>query len=46
MQSQAKSSGIKLPEAHVVRKKFRSQFKTRKTAYLSATRKFGQAAYR
>ena len=46
MQSQAKSSGIKLPEVHGVRKKFRSQSETRKTAYLTQTRIFGKATYR
>ena len=46
MQSQAKSGGIKLPEVHGMRKNFRSQFKTRKTTYLSQTRKFGEATYR
>ena len=45
-QSQAKSSGIKVPGDSWCEKKFRSQFKTRKTVYLPQTRKFGEAAYR
>ena len=44
--SQAKSSGIKLLEVHGVGKILRSQSKTRKTAYLSQTRKFGEAPNR
>ena len=41
--SQAKTSGIKLLEAHEVGKKLRPQLKTRKTAYLSQTRKIREA---
>ena len=46
MQSQAKSSRIKLPEVHGVEKSLNPNFKTQKAAYLSQTRKFGEAAYR
>ena len=45
-QSQAKSSGIKLQEGPWCKEKFRSQSKTRKTAYLSQTRKFEEAMNR
>ena len=44
--SQAKTSGIKLPEVHGAGKKFRSHLKTRETTYFSQTRKIRQAAYR
>ena len=46
MQSQAKSSGIRLLEVHSVEKSMNPKLKTRKTAYHSQTRKFGEAAYR
>ena len=46
MRSQAKSSGIKLPEAHGMRKNLDPNLKPKKTAYLIQARKFGKAAYR
>ena len=46
MQSQAKSGGIKPPGVSWHKKKFRSQFKTGETVYLSQTWKFGENVYR
>ena len=43
--SQAKSSGIKLPEVHGVKKNLDPNQRPEKTPYLTQTGKFGEAAY-
>ena len=46
MQSQAKSSKIKLLDGSGVRKNLDPKSETRKTAYIAQTMKFGKAMYR